>query len=87
MQRGLIILYYINQALLCAAMPLSVVLFAKKLSEVLNTPFIPNKGKQKYLKEKPKYLMDTSHYGSEKARTEGSKTLENVKEAMSMQFF
>jgi len=47
----------------------------------------PKYAKQKYLKEKPKYLMDTSHYGSEKARTEGSKTLENVKEAMSMQFF
>ena len=51
----------------------SVLLFAKKLSEVLNTPFIPNKGKQKYLKEKPKYLMDTSHYGSEKQELKDQK--------------
>lgn len=78
---------YDNICSMCRNATIGCTTCKKRLSEVLNTPFIPNKGKQKYLKEKPKYLMDTSHYGSEKARTEGSKTLENVKEAMSMQFF
>ena len=61
---------YINQALLRAAMPLSVVLFAKKLSEVLNTPFIPNKRKTEIFHEKPEYLKDALHYRSENERRE-----------------
>ncbi|NSW90922.1 MAG: hypothetical protein HPY74_09695 [Firmicutes bacterium] len=43
--------------------------------------------KRKYLEEKPEYLKEILQYGSEKARTEGAKTLEKVKEAMSIRYF
>lgn len=59
----------------------------KRISEVLNTLLSPIREKRKALEEKPEYIQDILQYGSEKARTEGAKTLEEVKEAMSIKYF
>jgi tryptophanyl-tRNA synthetase len=59
----------------------------RKLAEVLNILLSPIREKRKALEEKPQYIQDILQYGSEKARTEGAKTLEEVKEAMSIKYF
>lgn len=41
----------------------------------------------KALEKKPEYIQEILQYGSEKARIEGAKTLEEIKEAMSIDYF
>ena len=59
----------------------------KRLAEILNSLLSPIRQKRKSLEEKPMYIQDILQSGSEKARTEGTKTLEEVKEAMSIKYF
>ena len=59
----------------------------KNLADVLNTLLSPIRQKRKSFEEKPIYIQEILESGSEKARTEGTKTLEAVKEAMSMKYF
>lgn len=59
----------------------------KRLAEVLNMLLSPIREKRKVLEQKPEYIREILQYGSEKARTEGAKTLEDVKEAMSIRYF
>ena len=77
---------YDNISSMCRNATIGCTTCKKRLSEVLKTFLSPIREKRKYLEEKPRYLKDILHFGSEKARTEGSKTLENVKEAMSIQY-
>jgi len=59
----------------------------KRLAEVLNSLLSPIREKRKSLEEKPMYIQDILLSGSEKASAEGTKTLEEVKEAMSIKYF
>lgn len=59
----------------------------KRLAEVLNSLLFPIRQKRKSLEEEPMYIQDILQSGSERARTEGTKTLEEVKEAMSIKYF
>ena len=59
----------------------------KRLAEVLNSLLSPIRQKRKSLEENPLYIQDILQAGSEKARIEGTKTLEEVKEAMSIKYF
>lgn len=59
----------------------------KRLSEVLNTLLFPIREKRKCLEEKPEYIQDILQCGGERAKTEGAKTIEEVKEAMSVKYF
>lgn len=59
----------------------------KNLADVLNTLLSPIRQKRKSFEEKPMYIQEILESGSEKARTEGTKTLEEVKEVMSMKYF
>lgn len=77
---------YDNICSMCRNAAIGCTTCKKRLSEVLNTLLSPIREKRKYLEEKPEYLKDILNYGSGKARTEGSKTLEKVKEAMSIQY-
>ncbi|NJD03514.1 MAG: tryptophan--tRNA ligase [Ruminiclostridium sp.] len=58
----------------------------KMLSEVLNTFLFPIREKRKFLEEKPEYIRDILQSGSGKARTEGAETLEQVREAMRINY-
>jgi len=59
----------------------------KRLSEVLNNLLSPVREKRKILEERPEYIKEILQSGSEKARVEGAKTLEEIKEAMSINYF
>lgn len=59
----------------------------KELSKVLNSHLAPIRDKRKKLEEKPEYIQDLLQAGSEKARTEGAKTLERVRNAMLIDYF
>lgn len=57
------------------------------LSEILSHLLSPIREKRKALEQRPKYLRDILQVGSEKARSEGVKTIEKVKDAMYMNYF
>lgn len=78
---------YGNICSMCRNAAIGCTACKKRLSEVLNTLLSPIREKRKYLEEKPEYIKDILQYGSEKARAEGAKTLEKVKEAMSILYF
>ena len=78
---------YDNICSMCRNAAIGCTTCKKRLSEVLNTLLSPIREKRKYLEEKPEYVKNILIYGSEKARTEGAKTLEKIKEAMSIQYF
>ena len=59
----------------------------KRLAEVLNSLLSPIRQKRKSLEEKPMYIQEIFQSGSEKVRTEWTKTLDEVKEAMSIKYF
>ncbi len=59
----------------------------KRLAAELNLLLSPIREKRKVLEEKPGYIRDILQCGSEKARSEGAKTIEIVKEAMSIRYF
>jgi len=59
----------------------------ERLSLVLNTLLSPIREKRKILEERPEYIMEILQFGSEIARKEGMKTLEKVKEVMSIKYF
>lgn len=77
---------YGNICSMCRNAAIGCTACKKRLSEVLNTLLSPIREKRKCLEEKPEYLKDILQYGSEKARTEGAKTLGEVKEAMSISY-
>ena len=78
---------YSNICSMCRNAAIGCIACKKRLSEVLNSLLSPIREKRKSLEEKPEYIQDILQYGSEKARTEGAKTLEEVKEAMSIKYF
>ena len=57
------------------------------LSEILNHLLSPIREKRNTLEQRPKYLRDILQVGSEKARSEGVKTIEKVRDAMYMNYF
>lgn len=59
----------------------------KRLAEVLNQLLTPVREKRKSLEEKPDYIRDILQHGSRLAQEEGARTLEQVKDAMCMQYF
>ncbi|HEX3028035.1 MAG TPA: tryptophan--tRNA ligase [Clostridia bacterium] len=59
----------------------------KELSGVLDALLKPVREKRKALEEKPEYIRDILMTGSKKAKEEGLKTLEEVKEAMNINYF
>ena len=78
---------YDNICSMCRNATIGCTACKRKLAEVLNILLSPIREKRKALEEKPQYIQDILQYGSEKARTEGAKTLEEVKEAMSIKYF
>lgn len=78
---------YDNICSMCRDASIGCTSCKKSLSQVLNTFLSPVRDKRKLLEEKPEYIREILQYGSEKARLEGAKTLEKVKEAMSMNYF
>jgi tryptophanyl-tRNA synthetase len=59
----------------------------KRLAEVLNRLLSPIRDKRKLLEEKPEIINEILHHGCEVAKAEGRKTLEEVKEAMSIDYY
>ena len=78
---------YDNICSMCRNATIGCTACKRKLAEVLNILLSPIREKRKALEEKPQYIQDILQYGSKKARTEGAKTLEEVKEAMSIKYF
>lgn len=59
----------------------------KALGEKLNGLLTPIREKRKTLEQKPEYIREILLSGTEKAKTEGAKTLEKVREAMDINYF
>lgn len=78
---------YGNISSMCRNAAIGCTACKRRLSEVLNTLLAPIREKRKALEDKPQYIQDILIYGSEKARIEGAKTLEKVKEAMGIKYF
>ncbi len=76
-----------NICSMCRNASIGCTVCKKKLAEVLNALLTPIRNKRKNLEEKPSYIQDILEAGSEKARSEGAKTLEKIKEAMSVKYF
>lgn len=76
-----------NVASMCRNAGIGCTACKKHLAERLNLLLDPMREKRKALEEKPEYLMDILQAGCEKARCEGAKTLEIVREAMEMDYF
>ena len=72
---------------MCRTTQIGCTSFKKRLAQVLNSLLSPIRDKRAVLEEKPEYIQDILQYGSEKARTEGLKTLDKVKEVMSIKYF
>jgi len=59
----------------------------KALADNLNNLLTPIREKRKVLEQKPEYIKDIILAGTEKAKLEGSKTLEKVRNAMKIDYF
>lgn len=78
---------YDNICCMCRNAAIGCTSCKKRLSEVLNILLSPIRENRKALEEKPEFIQEILQFGSEKARIEGAKTLDKVKEAMSIKYF
>lgn len=76
-----------NICSMCRNAAVGCIACKKRLSEALNAFLFPIREKRKALEEKPEYIREILQRGSDKARAEGAKTLEKVKEAMDIKYF
>lgn len=77
---------YENICCMCRNASIGCTSCKKRLAEALNDLLLPIREKRRILEEKPEYIEEILQYGSQKARTEGAKTLEEVKEAMRIKY-
>lgn len=59
----------------------------KRLAEVLNNKLTPIREERKILEEKPELIKEILQNGTQQAKIEGAKTLEKIKDAMSINYF
>lgn len=78
---------YGNICSMCRNAAIGCTVCKKMLTGVLNALLSPIRENRKALEKRPGYIQEILQYGSEKARAEGAKTLEEVKEAMSIKYF
>ena len=78
---------YENICAMCRNALIGCTACKKNLTEVLNQFLSPIRENRQNLEEKPQLIYDILQHGCEAAKIEGIKTLEEVKEAMSINYF
>jgi tryptophanyl-tRNA synthetase len=77
---------YDNICCMCRQAQIGCTSCKKRLAEILSKLLAPIREKRVVLEETPEFIQDILQYGSEKARAEGAKTLDQIKEAMSIKY-
>lgn len=78
---------YDNICSMCRNASIGCTSCKKNLAAVLNNLLAPMREKRAELEQKPAYIKEILHSGSETAKKEGKKTLNIVKEAMNIDYF